>query len=553
MLGSHRNVVFVVSAALCQLCLPATVAAQSVDSVVAPETGQQSERFDIHRFQIEGNTLLTADELDQRVAPYLGTRREYGDIQRALEAVELAYRQRGYAAVQVYAPEQELTDGIVRLQAMETVVGALKLEGELHHFDESNVRAALPALREGQTPNAFDLSAQLALNNENPAKQVEVILGLGEAEGTVDAKVKVNESDPLRVSFSLDNTGNAQTGRHRSGIALQHANLWNRDHVGTFSYQTSPEKPEQVSVYSLSYRVPVYAWAGAFDVILAKSTVNAGVMPTTAGNLSFAGSGTVVGLRYTQALPRQGDVTQKLTLGWDIKANDNTCTLGSYGAAGCGPSAVDVTLRPISLAWQRLQVGAGEMTEITASLAANLPGSENGRDADFQAARPSPTGGPGARAQYYVVRGGITHQQVLDGDWQLRLLTQAQWTPQALLAQEQQGLAGSTAVRGFAEREVSRDTGLLLSLEAHTPNLAHALVVPGTLRALAFADAAQGRNHLLAGETQPRSQLASWGLGLRYNESKALSAKLDVAQVVTPNGTRKAGDWHGHFSLNLAF
>jgi hemolysin activation/secretion protein len=526
------------------------VAACGAFSAHAETTGE-SGRFPIVRFKIEGNRSLPSDLLEPLVAPFTGPDREYGDIQRAVEAIEFAYRQQGYAAIQVHAPEQELTGGTVRLQVIEATVGRVIFDGPSRHFDIDNLRATLPALIEGTTPNAHNLSAQIALANENPAKQIEVVLGLGAQTGKVDARLKLDESNPFKIALNLDNTGSEQTGRHRLGVTVQHANLWNRDHVGTIAYQTSPEKPDQVSIYSLSYRLPVYAWAGAFDFILAKSTVNAGTTVTTAGNLDFAGSGTVFGLRYTHTLPREGDTTQKLVLGWDVKANDNTCTLGTFGAAGCGSAAADVTLRPLSLAYTRMQVAPGRATEFTASLATNLRGGAHGREEDFQSSRPGTSGG--ASADYTVLRGNLTHLRVFEGDWQARLAANAQWTPQPLLAQEQLGLAGSSTVRGFLEREVARDTGVQISVEGYTPSFADALGSKGNLRALAFLDAATGRNHLLDGETQPRPSLASWGLGLRYGAGKDVSAKLDVAQIITANGNQNRGDWRGHFSLMFAF
>ena len=56
----------------------------------------QEERFDITRFDVKGNTILQQSEIDALVAPYVGPKRNYGDIQKALEAVEGAYRSRGY-------------------------------------------------------------------------------------------------------------------------------------------------------------------------------------------------------------------------------------------------------------------------------------------------------------------------------------------------------------------------------------------------------------------------------------------------------------------------
>jgi len=512
----------------------------------------QTEYFAIKRFDIEGSQTLPRNQLDRLVAPFIGDKREFADIQRALEAIEVAYRKQGFSAVQVRIPEQELTGGVVRLQVVETVIDRVSVSGTSRWHDPANVRAALPALVEGATPNTRDLSAQLALANENPSRQLEAVLGIGATEGKADMRVKAESSNPLRLSATLDNTGSESTGRHRLGLAVQHANVWNRDHVVSVAWQTSPEKPDKVDIYSLSYRLPVYSRAGAFDLIAAKSSVDAGSTPTTAGNLAFAGRGTVVGLNYTQALPRQGDANHKLQIGWSIRAYDNTCTLGSFGSAGCGAAAADVTLRPLSLGYTRTIVVPGRSTEGSLSVVANLPGGGHGADADFQSARPSPTGAAGARARYQLLRGQLNHLQMFAGDWQLRLTAQAQWSPQALLSQEQIGLAGSGAVRGFLEREVARDCGVLVNAEAYTPSLV-GNAERGQLRALAFIDAATGSNQLLAGETQPQHNLASWGLGLRYARDRNVFARLDLAQVLTANGAETVGHWRGHFSLMVSF
>lgn len=526
----------------------------SVLMLAASVSAQETERFDIARFQIDGATLIPASQLQALVLPFTGSKREFGDIQRALEAVEQVYRLRGFAAVQVYAPEQELTGGTVRLQVTEVKVAKVTLEAKPNYFDQANIRAGLPALREGKTPNAKELAAQIALNNESPAKQVEVLLGLGEQDDTVDAKIKLVEEDPVRFSATLDNTGSAQTGKHRLGLALQHANMMNRDHVLVLAYQTSPEKLSEVRIYSLSYRLPVYEWAGAFDAVVARSNVDAGVTSTTFGDLSFSGSGVVLGLRYTQALPRQGDTTHKATLGWDIKANDNSCSLGSFGAAGCGAAAVDLTLRPLSLAYSRMTVAAKQATAIGATLVANIGGGKNGRDADTQASRPAQQfGSPGARANYKLLRGAYTYSTVQPNNWQLRLIANGQWSPEALLPQEQLGMAGNSAVRGFQEREVARDSGLVVNLEAISPSLSAKFDVKGELNVLAFLDIGAGRNRLLDGETQPKSTLASVGVGLRYGLGKKVSGKLDLARVLLANGNQNRGDWFGHFNLVLSF
>ena len=154
----------------------------------------ESERFDIERFNVEGNTLLAVPELESLLRPFTGKQREYGDVQRALEALELLYRERGFSAVQVFVPEQEL-GGTVKLQVIESSIRRIRVQGA-GFFEDGNVRNALPALREGGYPNAVAISENVQLANENPARQVDVVLKGTDEEGLIDVDVNVTDSSP---------------------------------------------------------------------------------------------------------------------------------------------------------------------------------------------------------------------------------------------------------------------------------------------------------------------------------------------------------------------
>ncbi len=67
--------------------------------------------------------------IDRLLNPFKGEKRSFTDIQLALEALEGAYRSAGYSAVHVVTPEQELTDGTVTLQVIETVIGKSHSKG----------------------------------------------------------------------------------------------------------------------------------------------------------------------------------------------------------------------------------------------------------------------------------------------------------------------------------------------------------------------------------------------------------------------------------------
>src|SRR5690606_29216538 len=143
-------------------------------------------------------------------------------------------------------------------------VRRILVEGNAH-FDSDNVRRSVPSLVPGQTPNSLDIAASVRVANENPAKQSAVLLRSAEREGEVDAVIRVADVDPLRYSVSLDNTGNENTGRTRVGFAFQHANLFNRDHVLTAQYLTTPGNPDKVTVLGVGYRIPFYAFGDSVD------------------------------------------------------------------------------------------------------------------------------------------------------------------------------------------------------------------------------------------------------------------------------------------------
>ncbi len=395
--------------------------------VQEPQNNGNTALIDIRRFDVMGNTLLDAARIENLLSPFKGKDRSYADIQRALEALEGAYRSAGYSAVHVVTPEQEVTEGIIAFRVIEARTGKIILSGN-EYYDEDNIRNALPALVEGATPSARELSSNLRLANENPTRQVEVVLAVGEAENTVDARVNVKDSSPHKFFLTLDNTGNQNTGMYRTGIGYQHNNLFNRDHAATFNYSTSPSNANNVIQLSASYRLPIYSTGDSLDLIAAYSDTDAGTTDTVAGPLTFSGKGHVYNARYNHYLPRRGDYTSKIVAGLDRREYLNSCSLGAFGPAGCGPAAFDITVHPFSLTYNGTLTKPAHVFDYAATVVRNLPGGSKGSATDFNNVRPSPIGGAGARADYTLLRLNGSLSGILPENWQYRLAANAQYT-----------------------------------------------------------------------------------------------------------------------------
>lgn len=75
---------------------------------IAPIAPVVSPKFEIRRYLTEGNMLLTQERIHQVLAPFTGMNKDFGDVQRALEALQGAYQTAGYGGVEIRLPEQEL-------------------------------------------------------------------------------------------------------------------------------------------------------------------------------------------------------------------------------------------------------------------------------------------------------------------------------------------------------------------------------------------------------------------------------------------------------------
>ena len=209
----------------------------------------------------------------------------------------------------------------------------------------------------------------------------------------------------------------------------------------------------------------------------------------------------------------------------------------------------DVTLRPASLSYLGQWDRPGNSSLMNLSLASNLPGGKNGRQSDFTANRLNAT------EHYTIARANLVHTSSFAGDWQVRVLGNAQYTRDALVAGEQLGMAGSTAVRGFYERVVTADKGFYATMEVYSPDLAPMVKASGNLRVLGFYDFAAGSFNKTAPGVYSRAHIASAGLGLRYSLGQNASIKADIARVTDggPKDTATAGDWRGHVGLVIGF
>lgn len=496
-------------------------------------------RFEIQRFEVTGNTLLPQAEVEAAVAPFTGKGKDFGDVQRALEALEKRYHNVGYKVVVVELPEQELDQGVVKLKVVEVKIGKVLVANNTV-FDEANIRRSLPSLQEGKTPNLFKISPNLKNVNDNPSKKVKLKLQSGEADDEVNALLDVTDKRPWSGTLNIDNAGGAATGKTNVSASVQHANLWNRDHVASFQYNTTAQNPDQVAVYGLGYHIPLYERGDSLDFFANYSNVDSGSITAGIFTLAVSGKGAVAGARYNQVLAKRGEMEHSIIYGLDHKAFKNSVLLAGQNLGN------DVTVHPLSINY--VATRPVEMGELSGSvtLVQNIGGGSRGGEADFTRAR------VGARPNFRLLRMSGSYVKVTESGWQTRALVNVQLTGDALIPGEQFGAGGASSVRGMDERSLSSDSGVYTNLELYTPSLCKP-EGKWQCRVLAFMDGAYGkRNKALPGE-MTSTAISSAGLGLRLAYGESMNLQMDWGRVIHEGRVASDGAHKFHVRVGFAY
>ena len=518
------------------------LAADAVSAVPAvpatPEADQAMLRFTISQYVVEGASLLSQREIDAAVAPYVGKDKDFSDVQRALEAVEDAYAKRGYSTVRVLLPEQELEKGTVRFRVVESRFGKVTVKDN-HFVSEANALNAVPSVRSGGVPSSRRIARELKLANENPARQMNVVLKAGAIDDEVDANVIVTDSKPSIWGVSLDNSGSPETGRARLGLSYRNANVFNADHVAGVQYLTSPQYPDRVKVLGGSYKIPLYRSGNSLEFFGGYSNVNSVV-----GGLSnFQGGGSLFSTRYNHPLERMGVFDPRLSLGLDWR------DFRRIELTNPPPTVIynEIVVMPVSLTYAAQGKLAKSDINFNVSLSRNLSGMNKGHREDF-AAYDTNLANPQPNDNYRVLRYGADYSRLMGEGWQFRTALTGQWSSDVLVQGEQMRLGGADAVRGFSEGSEGGEKAARLNLEEYTPDFGKGDV---RARALIFFDAGEAKS----ATNGTKVSISGAGVGLRAGFTEQYFLRSDVARIMKAgtDPAQQVGKWRAHLSLNATF
>jgi hemolysin activation/secretion protein len=502
----------------------AVLAATLAPCLGAQETSEV--RLFVREIRVQGATVLSSEDVQRTVYPYLGPGRTLDDVERARAALEALYQEKGYQAARVEVPPQQARRGVVLMKVTEGRIGRLRVTGSRYN-DIEKIRAAAPSLQEGKVPNYNDISRDAVALNQRADRRIMIEPKPGAEPGLLDVDLKVEDEAPITASAELNNRYSADTTKLRLNTAASYDNLWQEGHSIGGSLQTTPlDWFDEVMVYSGFYLARFDAlpeWT--FQASATKQDSNI----STLGGTAVAGRGEIYGLRATRVLPSSPGAFHSLSFGIDRK--HFTQQVNAAGAATNTP----VTYFPISLLYSGAIQSERSETDFFIGTTLHVRGlGSDSAEFDLNRFRADPS--------FITLRTDFSHMFKLSGGFTLTGRTQGQLASGPLLSNEQFAGGGLDTMRGYLEGESLGDHGVFGSVELGSPSLIPGGAEKNTLKVHAFIDGGA----LILTEPLPdqdsRFALVSYGIGMRLRFFNHLEGSVNVAVPVYDEGKTEAGE-----------
>ncbi len=513
-----------------------------------PAASAAVKNFAVLEYQVEGNTLMRAIDIERAVTPYLGEGKTIKDIEAARQALEKIYHDHGYQTVLVNIPQQEISSGVVRLAVVEAPVGQVQIKGSRYHSLEV-INATVPQLQGGVVPNFQEVQKELAQVNHTEDLHVTPVLRASTTPGQVDVDLNVQDQLPFHAMLEADNRYSANTAELRLIGEVSYDNLFQRNQSVSVQYQTAPEHPDEAKIWSVSYVIPTQSglvWA----IYAVRSDSNIAAV----GDLDVIGNGNIYGIRLIEPLPSTSPTFyHNFTAGLDYKDFKQDVTL-----QGSDTLASPAKYPPFSLQYTATWLGPPGTAKLAAATTAGRSSTTLdlgmsflvrglGTDAEqFSVKR------AGAGPSYFIFHPSLQRQQLLPGSFSLVAKVDGQLASGPLISNEQYGAGGVDSVRGYTESERLGDNGLRGSVELRTPQLlsGHPRITQSYW--YLFADGARVRILDPLPAQRTGYDLASEGIGFRFKVG-GLSTDLDGARAATAGYVTREGSYSAQFRVNYTW
>jgi len=492
---------------------------------------QSAETRRVERFSVEGNSLLTAEEIQQLLKHYEGRDLTLEQMKEAAADLTSIYQRKGFYLVRAIIPPQDFDARVIRIQVVEGKVGEIRVEGA-EYYDPEFIRRRFEVAVEDRNFRADDFTRSIALLNELPDLEVKAVLSPGKETGTADVVLQVKDQLPLHAGLDYNNYGTPQTGVNRLGLDVDAGNLaFQGDQLSLRGVIGFPSRNN--TFFQAQYQTPInmdgttmgFSYAnGAFTVSQGLGAI-----------LDVRGNADIFTLSMAHPLDRDLDFNSNLGLSL---AHKNIRNNFFGGLLPFSHDQYTMGRLTYSADWR----GPDGRTIVQASWAQGLGGTPG---SDPLVSR---VGASGGFSRFNLDAARI---QRLDHGLYAVLRGSAQYATTPLYVGEQYAMGGPDTVRGYQQAELLGDNAYLLGAELRWSPLEDA---PDKFQVVAFIDhGGVSLRQPQPGDLVAGSTLTGAGFGFRWGLAERTNLRFDVGFPLRSRPDRKAGDPAVYAGLQTRF
>ncbi len=276
-----------------------------------PLPNEPTQQIPVQTILILGTTILTPEEINTLVGPLEGRLVTLLELRQVADKITEIYLERGYITSRAFLPPQTITEGTVKIEVVEGILGEIQIEGT-KRLRDSYIKSRIQ-LGVGKPLDTARLENQLRLLRANPLfENIEASLRAGQTPGESILIVRVTETDPFELSMNIDNYSPPTVGSERTGWTALHRNLTGRGDFFVASYNTTRLFDDESDVFDFIYNLPINAMNGTLQV---RAAPNSNRIGQDFEDLDISGSTDVYEFSYRQPIFRNPRQEFALSLG----------------------------------------------------------------------------------------------------------------------------------------------------------------------------------------------------------------------------------------------
>jgi hemolysin activation/secretion protein len=499
----------------------APVSVQGNAPFTAP-AGAEKITFILKDVSVDGASVYSPKEIQSVYADKVGKKISLADVYSIAANLTAKYRNDGYILTQVIVPPQTISDGIVRLRAVEGKIDQIRVEGAGAVGSNADIiNLYVGELKSKGALNNKNLEKALLLINDLPGVTARSVLSPSKTVvGASDLTIMVERAAVDGV-VQVDNFGSRFLGMWEiiGGFNLNSMLGHNERISAQMAYAPSNQGLEPELLYGeLSGEIPVGPYGTTLEANIGKAYTNPG---NTLEEFDVVGKSYFNGLKINQPFIRTRELNLSSSLGLDRRSTETKSNIDTFKNDDLTSLRLGGHMDFVDTIFQAAVTNA----DVELSRGLSILGASEKGDADLSRAAGDPT--------YTKLTADLSRLERLSNEFSLMVSAKGQMSNAALLSAEEFGLGGANGIgRGYDPSELVGEDGLAGSLEVQWAS-PYSTSWMDDYTVYGFYDIGKVWNDDAITSNLDEQSLASTGVGVRANINADTRAGFMVAVPLT--------------------